>query len=258
MSKLIYTPIMLALLSTQLCADPAAKPTTPPTENSSAVITAPAAEKATTTTTTTTTTTPAAAPTAATLDCNYHIPADQKNIDSTVITQWAEKAALQSFSFTPGSIDTQLETLKSCYTEQGWKGFSEALQKSGNVDSIKTQSLNVSSQTDGVANINAVKDDQWKVTLPVQVVYQNDKEKVTQHLAIGILVGRKPNGDLGIMQLVATAKPDESVQPENAAPKEAPVQTPAKDDMVPMTPGANDTPEALTPNNKAKTKTAPQ
>lgn len=189
---------MLAVLSTQLCAETITQPNGAPINTPSSVSAAPAT----------------ATPTA-TIDCSYHIPAEQKKIDSALITQWAEKAALQSFTFTPTTIDSQLETLKACYTEQGWKGFYEALQKSGNVESIKTQSLNVSSQTDGTANINAVKDDQWKVTLPIQVVYQNNKEKVTQHLAVGLLVGRKPNGDLGIMQLVATAKPEENTQPAN-------------------------------------------
>jgi hypothetical protein len=200
MKNKLVTPCIIALLVSQAYADPAVPPATTNNNASSAVSAVPNPVP--------TQTTP--------VDCNYHIPANQTTIDPVIITTWAEKAAVQSFNFTPANIQTQLEMLKSCYTEQGWKGFGDALQKSGNVESIKAQQLNVSSQLDGMSNINTVKDGQWKVTLPLQVVYQNDKEKVTQRLSVSILVGRKPSGDLGIMQLVATARPDETTAPTNS------------------------------------------
>jgi len=37
----------------------------------------------------------------------------------------------------------------------------------------------------------------------LQVVYQNDKEKLTQKLNVDLLIGRKMSGDLGIMQMIA-------------------------------------------------------
>ena len=40
--------------------------------------------------------------------------------------------------------------------------------------------------------------------MPLQVVYQNDKEKVSQSLTIDLTVNRKINGDLGITQIIAT------------------------------------------------------
>ncbi len=230
MNKTFLSPLLIALLSTQVNAAEPAVPNDTANETTTSTIMAPPPAPAEPTTT--------PAPTPA-LDCNYHIPANQTAIDSALITSWAEKAALQSFTFTPATIQNQLDMLKTCYTEQGWKGFNDALQKSGNVDSIKNQQLTVSGQAEGVANINTVKDGQWKVTLPIQVVYQNDKEKVTQHLLVGVLVGRKPNGDLGIMQLVATARPEEA--PAAAAP--APAEPKPANDMQPTTsPSPNDTP----------------
>ncbi len=189
--------------------------------------------------TTTVVTTTAATPA---IDCNYRIPAGNTAIDSKLITTWAEKAVLQSFNFTPAQIQNQLDTLKLCYTDQGWKGFNEALQKSGNIDSIKTQQLNVSSQTDGQSTVNTVKDNQWKISLPILVVYQNDKEKVTQHLVVNLLVGRKPNGDLGIMQLIATAPAPGTVSVE-------PSPTPVSVEVKPATTTTITTPVPATPTN---------
>lgn len=232
MNKTLLSPILFALLTASAHADTLPPPSTPVTDTPSSVAATPAA--------------PQAAPA---IDCNYHIPASQAAVDSALITTWAEKATLQSFSFVPATIQDQLDALKLCYTDQGWKGFNDALQKSGNIDSIKTQQLNVSSQADGVATINTVKDNQWKVKLPIQVVYQNDKEKVTQKLVVDVLVGRKPNGDLGVMQLIATTRAADTASPDKVEATSTPTAEPKS--IQATSPTVNDTPAAPTPDNSA-------
>jgi hypothetical protein len=140
------------------------------------------------------------------IDCNYRIPAETTHIDTALVTQWAEKATQQSFDFNHGTMDQQLTTLKSCYTEQGWQSFNDALQKSGNMNAIQTQKLIVNGLVDGKSVITEVKENQWKLTIPLQVVYQNGKEKLTQLLTVDLIVGRKTSGDLGIMQMIASPR----------------------------------------------------
>lgn len=219
MNKILLPPVLCALLvATANAADTLPATAAPATPAANTVSSTPAAPETPAVAAEPSTAVATEAP--APIDCNYHISAKQATIDTALITTWAEKATLQSFNFAPATIQNQLDALKSCYTETGWKGFSDALQKSGNIESIKTQQLNVSSQSNGQASINTIKDGQWKVTLPIQVVYQNDKEKVTQQLVVGVLIGRKPNGDLGIMQLVATTRTGEATpaaQPQTPA-----------------------------------------
>lgn len=177
---------------------------------------APPAKSATTTTTTTQTTTtntkapatgtPTSAATVSTpqaLNCSYRIPAATTHIEQTIVKKWAEKAAEQSFDFDYKTIDNQISKLKSCFTEQGWQGFNDAFEKSGNLNAIKAQQLTVSSMVNGESKVTELKENQWKVSLPLQVVYQNDKEKLTQPLTVDLLIGRKVSGDLGIMQMIA-------------------------------------------------------
>lgn len=154
------------------------------------------------------------------IDCTYRMPAQTTTIDQTFLSTWSKKAAVQSFDFNPIALQDELAKLKACYTEQGWQSFNEALQKSGNVTAIQSQHLTVSSQVEGDVAVNPVKDNQWKVTVPLQVVYQNDKEKLTQRLNIDLLIGRKPSGDLGIMQLIATPRQTETPasQPTDTVP----------------------------------------
>lgn len=139
-----------------------------------------------------------------TINCQYHIQASTTLIDPTLITTWAEKAVMQSFDFSYLDIDKQLTALEACYTNQGWQGFNDALKQSGNVAAIKAQKLTVSSQRIGESKLITLKENEWKVILPMQVVYQNDKEKLTQLLTVNLLITRKVSGDLGVMQMIAT------------------------------------------------------
>ena len=146
-------------------------------------------------------------PTTPVIDCTYKIPPEIKTVDKTLVLTWSKKAAAQAFEFNPATVDAQLELLKLCFTAEGWSGFDAALQKSGNVEAIKTQKLNVTSTVDGKPQLTDEKNNQWKIALPLQVVYQNEKEKVTQLLNINITVGRKLTGELGIVQMIASARP---------------------------------------------------
>ncbi|CEG61714.1 DotI/IcmL/TraM family protein [Legionella micdadei] len=204
--------------------------TTAPTSNttsSTPSATPPAPGATTNTTPATTGTSNTAAPTAAPpqpLNCNYRIPAETTHIEQTIVMKWAEKAAEQSFDFDYNTMDSQLAALKSCYTEQGWQGFNDALQKSGNLNAIKSQQLTVSSMVNGESKITELKDNQWKVIIPMQVVYQNDKEKLTQPLTVNLVVGRKISGDLGIMQMIAI--PSQTTSTGNEAPTTGSTATP--------------------------------
>lgn len=209
MKKTILATTLLATLSTLASADNVAPPVTSTTVTPSATTT-------TTTTTTAPATTPAQQPVV--INCKYHIPAETTTIDQSLISTWAGKAAVQSFDFNPAAIDTELTELKNCYTDQGWQGFNEALQKSGNIEAIKSQHLTVSSLVDGEVKIIPVKDNQWKATVPLQVVYQNDKEKLTQLLTLDLLIGRKISGDLGIMQMIAIPRQTNQAAPASQAP----------------------------------------
>jgi Type-IV b secretion system, inner-membrane complex component len=153
------------------------------------------------------------------LDCNYRIPAETTRIAQPIVLKWAAKAAEQSFNYDYNALDKQLADLKACYTDQGWQGFKEALQKSGNLDAIKSQQLIVNATVTGEGKIVEIKENQWKVTLPMQVTYQNNQEKLTQSLTVNLVVGRKISGDLGIMQMIAIPRqPTTTTTPSNRPP----------------------------------------
>lgn len=229
--KHIYLTTLLALLTATAQADISNEVSSESSPTSAAVSAEPAAPAAE----------PSSAPESASvipspqpikpvINCQYHIPSDTTNIDQNTIQTWVEHAIIQSFDFNPSTMDEQLAALKSCFTDQGWQGFTDALQKSGNIDAIKSQQLTVSSEVSNPLSITPMKDNQWKVVIPIQVVYQNDKEKLSQALIVNLLLGRKPNGDLGIMQMIAT--PQESTTPAVSATTTPNPSDMPKDPMV--------------------------
>lgn len=208
---------------------------------------------------------PATAPTA-TINCEYKIPPETKTIDQSIVLKWASKAVTQAFEFDSKNLDAQLQKLQACFTEQGWTGFNTALQKSGNLEAIKSQKLTVSSQVDGQVVITEAKENQWKLNLPLQVVYQNDKEKVTQLLSVDLTVGRKITGDLGISQMIAAPRGTVTQKlPPDYNPNAATVMNPNIETITPSnsttttTPSGQSTPSTSTPATSpgAPTTTAP-
>ena len=154
-------------------------------------------------------TTPETAPTpklAGPIDCAHPvITTSEQNL-----SLWGQYAASKAFEYSYDQLDNQLETLKTCFTPQGWTGFHEALQQSGNISIIKNQQFSVSSQIVGKAVVSPLKSNDWKIVVPVEVVYQNDQKKFSQSLAVTMVVTKKNETELGIVQLIATINSDET------------------------------------------------
>ncbi|MDF1646814.1 MAG: DotI/IcmL family type IV secretion protein [Legionellaceae bacterium] len=151
-------------------------------------------------------TTPAepAAPTA--IDCQYKLSKDTETVEQTLLSTWAENAAIQSFQFNPQNMKKELAELKQCYTEQGWKAFNEALKTSGNLDAIEGNQLTVTSQVSGTATVQNIKEKQWKVSIPLKVTYQNKEKQLMQTLNVELLISLNKSGSFGIMQVIAVPK----------------------------------------------------
>lgn len=204
MKKTMLRTALVALISTQVYAEAVAPQAQPEAKPQQAAAPATAEKK----------------PSAPVMNCDFKIPSSTKKVDPVTVNNWAEKAITQAFDLDHKTLDNQLQQLQTCFTEQGWQGFNAALQKSGNIEAIKSQKLNLSSQIDGKIEVLEAKDNEWKMLIPLQAVYQNDKEKVTQLLQIKLAIGRKKNGNLGIIQIVATPRSEEAPK-ANPAPATA-------------------------------------
>jgi hypothetical protein len=175
------------------------------------------------------------------IDCQYRASPSTQQVDAATLNQWAQNAITQSFAFTYNNLDSELNALKNCFTENGWQSFNDALIKSGNIEAIRNQQLTVNSQLEGQLNIVENKQNQWKASVPLQVVYQNNQEKVLQQLNVDIMIGRKSSGSLGIMQIVATPRDAKPVHAQEQSLNTQPLAT-STSPAQPIQEHANPTP----------------
>ncbi len=137
------------------------------------------------------------------IDCQYKLPKDTKTVDQATLSTWAENAAIQSFHFNAEKIKAELDTLKNCYTKQGWRAFNDAMEASGNLKAIETHALSVTSSVSGQTSIENTKENQWKAAVPLKVIYQNKDKQLLQSLDVSLLIALDNSGSLGIMQIIA-------------------------------------------------------
>lgn len=150
------------------------------------------------------------------INCDFHLAADTSDITTSLVADWAKMAAGRCFDFDYEKLDEQLAALKGCFTERGWQSFNDALQKSGNINAIRSEKLHVNGMPEGQEQVTAIDANQWKVEFPISVVYQNEQEKITQNLKMMMTIGRKPNGDFGIVQLIASPEKAQVTAPSQA------------------------------------------
>lgn len=116
----------------------------------------------------------------------------------------SKKNSYDFFDFKTEILDaqyTQLRKVMPYFIEQSLDGIASALDKLKYAKVTKTQKLTLMSQKDKEPRLVETKENQWKMMLPVQIVYQNDQNKVSKLLNVNLVIERKPNGELGIIQM---------------------------------------------------------
>lgn len=136
-----------------------------------------------------------------------------------LVKTFAEKTAIQTFSYDYKHSASQQEELESCYTPAGWRSFSDALKKSGNLRAAIDEKLFVSAKVNGeVKLIDSNKfAPNWKILVPLVVRYENETHYFEQYLKVKLVIGID-NQHLGVEQIIAS--PALKPHPYENAPSE--------------------------------------
>ncbi|BCA94123.1 type IV secretion system protein IcmL [Legionella antarctica] len=137
-------------------------------------------------------------------------PLDQPNQSDSAVLQWANQAAIASFTYNFVNYRDELQASSGFFTPEGWDQFLSALQQSNNLDAVKAKKLIVSAVATrapiilqkGVLNGNF----SWRVQMPILVTYQSASEFTQQNNVVTMLITRvstlnSPRG-IGISQFV--------------------------------------------------------
>lgn len=137
-------------------------------------------------------------------------PLDQPNQSDSAVLQWANQAAIASFTYNFVNYRDELQASSGFFTSEGWDQFLGALQQSNNLDAVKAKKLIVSAVATrapiilqkGVLNGSYA----WRVQMPLLVTYQSASEFTQQNNVVTMLITRistlnSPRG-IGISQFV--------------------------------------------------------
>lgn len=120
-----------------------------------------------------------------------------QSADDTLVTNFAIQSVLSTFSYDSQSYKKQIANLKNKFTQQGWRNFSSALSKSGNVDAVIKNSMVVSAYKNGDVSIESYAQNEefenWVVKVPTMVTYSNEYVAIDQPLVSYISIDKNNN-----------------------------------------------------------------
>lgn len=137
-------------------------------------------------------------------------PLNEPNQSDSAVLQWANQAAIASFTYNFVNFRDELQASSGFFTAEGWTQFLNALQQSNNLDAVKAKKLIVSAVATRAPIIlqkgllNGVYS--WRVQMPILVTYQSASEFSQQNNVVTMLITRvsplnSPRG-IGISQFV--------------------------------------------------------
>lgn len=137
-------------------------------------------------------------------------PLNEPNQSDSAVLQWANQAAIASFSYNFVNYRQELQAASGFFTGEGWKQFLDALESSNNLDAVRAKKLIVSAVATrapiilrkGILNGRY----SWRIQMPLLVTYQSASEFSQQNNIVTMLVRRvstlnSPRG-IGISQFV--------------------------------------------------------
>jgi intracellular multiplication protein IcmL len=137
-------------------------------------------------------------------------PLNEPNQSDSAVLQWANQAAIASFTYNFVNYRSELQAASGFFTYTGWTQFLNALQGSNNLEAVKAKKLIVSAVATrapiilqkGILNGRY----SWRVQMPILVTYQSASEFSQQNNVVTMLITRistlnSPRG-IGISQFV--------------------------------------------------------
>jgi intracellular multiplication protein IcmL len=138
------------------------------------------------------------------------VPIDEPNQADSSVLQWANQAAIASYSYNFVNYRKELQSASEFYTAIGWEQFMGALKSSNNLEAVKTKKLIVSAVATqapvilrkGLLNGSY----SWRIQMPLLVTYQSASQFTQENYMMTMMIQRvstfnNPRG-IGISQIV--------------------------------------------------------
>lgn len=138
------------------------------------------------------------------------ISLNEPNQSDSAVLQWANQAAIASYTYNFVNYSEELKAASIYYTSKGWQQFMTALEQSNNLATVQSKKLIVSAVATRAPIIleKGMLSGRysWRVQMPVLVTYQSASEFTQQNIVVTMLITRistieSPRG-IGIAQII--------------------------------------------------------
>ncbi len=130
------------------------------------------------------------------------IPLSEPMVSVDTVLQFAQGCITSSFSldFDDDNLRQKLQSLRSCYTEEGYKALMQAMDSSGLLERIRQRRLVTSAVATGagvIARTDARNPSgyKWSVQQPISITLVNQTERRSYNFLIEIDIQRIPTID---------------------------------------------------------------
>jgi intracellular multiplication protein IcmL len=131
-------------------------------------------------------------------------------VDEEMLLMWSSRAAIAAFSYNFLDYQDDLQQMRQYFTPAGFDNYLDALQQSGNLDTVLTKRLvvkGVVTQVPVIVQHGLIKGRYaWKIEIPMLISYVSANETLEQPILVTMLISRvstqdKPQG-IAIAQFV--------------------------------------------------------
>lgn len=141
-------------------------------------------------------------------------PLSQAVLSERQLVQFAQEAAVASYTFDFVNYRKQLSELSGYYTKEGYGEYIDALTRS-NLDIVTKRKYVVSAVASGAPIITRSGLRQgvyaWEVQMPMSVVYQSSAERADQRFVVKMMLLRMPTTEnprgVGVHQIILDEAP---------------------------------------------------
>lgn len=123
------------------------------------------------------------------------IPRSQPHLSPAEVANFATEAATRSMTYSFSNYRAEFEDMKPYFSRpRGWNSFVDALNKSGQLDLIKSQRLNTTAVAQRAVivreGLNPDGIYEWIVQLPLRVTYQSSSQVTGQNFTVTLALTR--------------------------------------------------------------------
>lgn len=120
-------------------------------------------------------------------------------VDEEMLLMWSSRAAIAAFSYNFLDYQDDLQQMRQYFTPAGFDNYLEALQQSGNLDTVLSKRLvvkGVVTEVPVIVQHGLIKGRYaWKIEIPMLISYVSANETLEQPILVTMLISRVPTKD---------------------------------------------------------------